>query len=425
MNEQKLPALGALDGVRVLDLSRVLAGPWATQILGDLGAEVIKVERPSRCDDTRTWGPPFLEQGVQPWDAAYYLCANRNKHSIAVDFGDARGAELLRQLATQADVVVENYKPGTLARYGLDYESLRALNPRLVYCSITGFGQTGPYAERGGYDFLVQGMSGLMSVTGRKDDEAGAGPMKVGIPISDLFCGLYAAVSILAALNHRNRQGEGQYIDCALLDCQIALLANQAMNFLVGGKTPRRLGNGHPNVVPYRDFATADDYVLVACGSDGQFQALCRLLRRDDLASDARFITNAGRNLGRKELEVQLAKSIASWKAADLLAAMKREGVPGGPINDIGQALADPHVLERDMLQTMYRDDGSPVRLLAYPAKFSATPASYRYAPPRFAQDTATLLRRCLALGDGQLQELASHGVIALGEAPVPKRQPL
>lgn len=417
MNEQRK---GALDGLRVLDLSRVLAGPWATQMLGDLGAEVIKVERPSRRDDTRTWGPPFLDRGEQPWDAAYYLCANRNKRAIAVDFGDPRGAELLRRLAVDADVLVENYKPGTLARYGLDYARLRELNPRLIYCSITGFGQTGPYAEHGGYDFLVQGMSGLMSVTGRKDDEPGAGPMKVGVPISDLFCGLYAAVSILAALNHRNRQGEGQHIDCALLDSQIALLANQAMNYLVGGQKPQRLGNAHPNVVPYRDFATADDYVLVACGSDAQFQALCRLLQRDDLARDPRLLTNAGRNQARKELEVQLARSIAQWSAADLLAAMKREGVPGGPINDIGQALADPHVIERSMLQTMHRDDGTAVRLLAFPAKFSLTPASYRHAPPRFAQDTAGLLKSLLQLDEGELEQLAEQGVVALDPAPRP-----
>ncbi|WP_444439285.1 CaiB/BaiF CoA transferase family protein [Pseudomonas sp. A6] len=407
---------GPLAGLRVLDLSRVLAGPWATQVLGDLGADVIKVERPSRRDDTRTWGPPFLEDSGQTWDAAYYFCANRNKRAIAVDFGHPDGAALLRRLAASADVLVENYKVGTLARYGLDYAALKALNPRLVYCSVTGFGQTGPYAGRGGYDFLVQGMSGLMSITGHRDDEPGAGPLKVGLPVSDLFCGLYAIISILAALNHRHASGEGQHIDCALLDSQLSLMANQAMNFLVGGQVPQRLGNAHPNVVPYRDFACSDDYILVACGADGQFQALCSLLGRDDLAGDPRFTRNAGRSQHRRELEVELAKTIGTWRAADLLAAMEEAGIPGGPINDLQQALADPHVQARGMLQTLQRQDGTPVTLLGYPAKFSATPPSYRLAPPVFAQDTASLLGEELGLAAAQLAELAAEGAIALAQ---------
>ncbi|MBD9629664.1 CaiB/BaiF CoA transferase family protein [Pseudomonas sp. PDM19] len=407
---------GPLSGLRVLDLSRVLAGPWATQILGDLGADVIKVERPTRRDDTRTWGPPFLEDSSPTWDAAYYFCANRNKRAIAVDFGHPDGAALLRRLATSADILVENYKVGTLARYGLDYAALKALNPKLIYCSVTGFGQTGPYAGRGGYDFLVQGMSGLMSITGRRDDEPGAGPLKVGLPVSDLFCGLYATISILAALNHRHASGEGQHIDCALLDSQLSLMANQAMNHLVSGQVPQRLGNAHPNVVPYRDFACNDDYILVACGSDGQFQALCRLLGRDDLGDDPRFTRNPGRSQHRRELEVELAKSISGWHAADLLAAMEKAGVPGGPINNLQQALADPQVQARGLLQTLTRQDGTEVTLLGYPARFSASPPTYRLAPPMFAQDTAQVLAEQLGLATEQLAELAGKGAIALAQ---------
>lgn len=414
MNDSPLFPPGALEGVRVLDLSRVLAGPWSTQILGDLGAEVIKVENPARADDTRGWGPPFLQSGNQPWDAAYFFCTNRNKQAIAIDFAQPQGADIIRSLAAKADIVIENFKVGTLARYGLDYQSLKAINPGLIYCSITGFGQTGPYAARGGYDFLVQGMSGLMSVIGRRDDEPGAGPLKVGIPASDLFCGLYATISILAALNHRTRTGEGQAIDCALLDCQLSLLANQGMNYLVGGQVPGRLGNAHPNVVPYRDFAAADDYILVACGGDGQFQALCELLERPDLGDDPRFRSNAGRNEHRKELELQLAHSIAKWPAAALLARMEARGVPGGPINSVAQALADPHVQSRDMLHEMRRDDGTEVTVIGFPAKLSATPASYRLAPPAFAQDTAAVLKRRLELDDDTLKRLAGTGVLSL-----------
>lgn len=420
MSNTQATSQGPLSGLRVLDLSRVLAGPWATQILGDLGADVIKVEHPTRRDDTRTWGPPFLEDSSPTWDAAYYFCANRNKRAIAVDFGHPDGAALLRRLAASADVLVENYKVGTLARYGLDYAALKALNPTLIYCSVTGFGQTGPYAGRGGYDFLVQGMSGLMSITGRRDDEPGAGPLKVGLPVSDLFCGLYATISILAALNHRHASGEGQHIDCALLDSQLSLMANQAMNYLVSGQIPQRLGNAHPNVVPYRDFACTDDYILVACGSDGQFQALCRLLGRDDLADDPRFTRNPGRSQHRRELEVELAKSIAGWRAADLLAAMEKAGVPGGPINTLQQALADPQVQARGLLQTLSRQDGTLVTLLGYPARFSASPPSYRLAPPMFAQDTAQILGEQLGLAREQLAELAGKGVIALAE-PLPE----
>ena len=407
---------GPLAGLRVLDLSRVLAAPWATQILGDLGAEVLKVERPGKGDDTRGWGPPFLQDGSARPDAAYYLCANRNKRSVAIDFARPEGAALVRRLAADADVLVENFRTGGLAKYGLDARALLAADPRLIYCSVTGFGHTGPYAARGGYDFLIQGMSGLMSVTGRPEGEPGAGPLKVGVPVSDLFTGLYATVAVLAALNHRNRRGEGQHIDCALLDSQVALLVNQAMNYLVGGEVPRRLGNAHPNVVPYRDFAASDDYLLVACGNDGQFRALCALLGRGDLAVDTRFATNADRLRERRILEVELARAIAPWRAAELLAAMEKAGVPGGPINSVDQVLEDPQIIAREMLRVMHRDDGTAVKVVGFPGRLSRSPASYRLAPPRLGQDTRAVLEAELGLGEAEIEALRTAGVVALAE---------
>jgi crotonobetainyl-CoA:carnitine CoA-transferase CaiB-like acyl-CoA transferase len=407
---------GPLSGLKVLDLSRVLAAPWATQILGDLGAEVLKVEQPGKGDDTRRWGPPFLEDGSPRPDAAYFFCANRNKRSVAIDFSRPEGADLVRRLAAGADVLVENFRAGGLAKYGLDAATLRAANPRLIYLSVTGFGQTGPYAARGGYDVLVQGMSGLMSITGQPDGEPGAGPMKVGLPISDLVTGLYAAVSVLAALNHRQATGEGQHVDCALLDSQVALLVNQAMNLLVGGVVPQRLGNAHPNVVPYRDFAASDDYVLVACGSDGQFRVLCGLLGREDLAADPRFADNAGRLRDRRVLEVELARAIAPWRAADLLAAMAKAGVPGGPINSVEQALQDPQVAARGLLQRMRRDDGTEMTVIGFPAQLSGSPASYRLAPPRLGQDTREVLASALGLPDAEIERLRQAGVIGVAD---------
>lgn len=383
---------GSLSGLKVLDLSRVLAGPWASQILGDLGADVWKIERPSAGDDTRTWGPPFLQGAAGVSDAAYYLCTNRNKHSVAIDFAKPEGAEIVKRMAAAADILIENFKTGALARHGLDYPSLSAINPRLIYCSITGFGHTGPYASRGGYDFLIQGMSGLMSVTGRPNDEPGAGPIKVGLPVSDLFTGLYATTSILAALNHRNASGEGQHIDCALLDSQVAVLVNQGMNYLVGGQKPGRLGNAHPNVVPYRDFETSDGYVLVACGNDGQFYSLCRLLKLPELADDVRFKKNDGRLKHRVELEGKLADAVRTWTSVGFFAAMEAAGVPGGPINTIDQALVDPQIAARGMLLEMRRRDGTPVTVIGYPSKLSRTPASYRIAPQTHGEDTDEIL---------------------------------
>lgn len=403
-------ASGPLAGLKVLDLSRVLAGPWTTQILGDLGAEVIKVEQPGQGDDTRRWGPPFLDDGSR--DSAYYLCANRNKRSIAVDLSRPEGAELIRELAAQSDIVVENFRVGGLAKYRLDYPSLSSLNPRLIYCSITGFGQDGPYRDRGGYDFLIQGMSGLMSVTGRPDDEPGGGPMKVGIPISDLFTGLYAAIAILGALQDRHRTGLGQHIDCALLDTQVGLLANQASNYLNGGMTPRRLGNEHPNTVPYQDFACTDGDVLVALGNDRQFQAFCTLIGLPDLPADPRFVDNGARNRNRHALQDAMRPAVATWESAKLIAAMELAKLPGGKVNEIPEILADPQISARGLIQHMTRSDGTEIRVLGFPARLSRTPADYRRAPPRSGEDTASVLADELRMSESQIARFKADGVI-------------
>lgn len=413
---------GALSGVTVLDLSRVLAGPWASQMLGDLGADVIKIEHPDGGDDTRQWGPPFLDSDKEqtPPLSAYYLACNRNKQSVAIDIAKPEGAALVRELARSADIVIENFKVGGLARYGLDYESLRQDTPTLIYCSITGFGQTGPYATRGGYDFLVQGMSGLMSITGQPDGTPGAEPLKVGVPVSDLFSGLYATVSMLAALHHRQRTGEGQYIDCALLDTQISALANQSMNWLVGGVVPRRLGNGHPTVVPYRVFATKTGDVIVASANDGQFRALCRLLGRDDLLADERFANIAGRQRNRTELDATLAETIQQWEAAAFIKAMEAHGVPGGPINRIDQVFADPQIKARGLVHEMQTDAGSAIPIVGFPTRLSRTPASYRAAPPYLGQQTDAVLTQRLGLDEATLEALKTGGII--GARPLKAR---
>ncbi|KQV64016.1 CaiB/BaiF CoA-transferase family protein [Caulobacter sp. Root343] len=406
---------GPLAGLKVLDLSRVLAGPWASQALGDLGADIIKVEQPGQGDDTRRWGPPFLPDGSK--DSAYYLACNRNKRSIAVDLAKPEGADLIRRLAAQSDIVVENFKVGALARYGLDYASLSAENPGLIYCSITGFGQDGPYRDRGGYDFLIQGLSGLMSLTGFPDQEGGA-PTKVGVPVSDLFTGLYAAISILAALNHRHRTGQGQHIDCALFDSQLAVLVNQASNYLNGGVEPRRLGNEHPNVVPYQDFQTADGRVLVALGNDRQFRALCALVGLEDLAADPRFVDNAGRSVHRADLQARLRPAFVTWRSADLLAVMDAAGLPGGPVNSVPQALADPQARARQVVQRLQRSDGQAVDVIGFPAKLSKSPATYRLAPPRVGEDTRSVLEDQLGLSAQALDDLIVAGVIAEEHRP-------
>ncbi|MBB4613946.1 CaiB/BaiF CoA transferase family protein [Novosphingobium taihuense] len=404
-------AAGPLAGITVLDLSRVLAGPWCSQVLGDLGADVIKVEQPGQGDDTRKWGPPFLDDGSR--DAAYYLCANRNKRSVAIDMAKPEGADLIRRFAARADVVIENFRVGGLARYGLDFDSLRAIKPDLVYCSITGFGQTGPLRDTGGYDFLIQGMSGLMSVTGLPDGEPGGGPMKVGLPVCDLQTGLYAAISILAALHHRHATGEGQHIDLALLDTQVALLANQASNWLNGGVTPRRMGNLHPTVVPYQDFACADGDVLVAIGNDRQFRQFMDLLGLGALADDPRFAISSGRCLNRDALMDVMRPVIARWQAADLIAAMQAAGLPGGKVNEIPEVLAHPQIEARGLVHEMARSDGTPVKVLGFPAQLSATPATYRHAPPRSGEDTVAVLGERLGLDRNEIDRLLAAGVIA------------
>lgn len=409
MKEQQ--ATGPLAGITVLDLSRVLAGPWCSQVLGDLGADVIKVEQPGQGDDTRKWGPPFLDDGSR--DAAYYLCANRNKRSVAINMAEPAGAELIRRFAAQADVVIENFRVGGLAKYGLAYESLREVKPDLIYLSITGFGQTGPLRNNGGYDFLVQGMSGLMSVTGLPDGEPGGGPMKVGIPISDLTTGLYAAISVLAALNHRHATGEGQRIDLALLDTQVSLLANQASNWMNGGMVPRRMGNQHPTVVPYQDFACSDGSVLVALGNDRQFRAFTALIGLPDLADDERFAISAGRSINRDALLAQLRPAIAQWKSAELIAVMEAAGLPGGKVNEIPEVLDHPQIEARGLVHEMARSDGTPVKVLGFPARLSASPATYRHAPPRSGEDTVAVLSERLGLGKHEIERLLAAGVIA------------
>ena len=408
---------GALAHLRVLDLSRVLAGPWASQLLGDLGADVIKVERPAADgkggDDTRSWGPPWLADGAgKPTaDAAYYLCANRNKRSLTVDITQPAGQQIVRELAAQSDVVLENFKVGGLKGYGLDYASLSAINPKLVYCSITGFGQDGPYAARAGYDFLIQGMGGLMSITGRADDEEGAGPQKVGVALTDILTGLYAGNAILAALAHREKTGQGQHIDLALLDVQVACLANQAMNYLVSGKAPRRLGNGHPNIVPYQDFPTSDGDMILAIGNDGQFARFCEIAGHAEWIGDERFATNAARVRHRAELVPLLRQATVMKTTAAWIALLEPAAVPCGPINDLAGVFADPQVKHRALHVEMPHAAGGSAPQVANPIHFSATPIAYRLAPPLLGQDTGGVLRE-IGRSDEAIAALRAAGVI-------------
>lgn len=404
------PSTGPLAGLRVLDLSRVLAGPWATQMLGDLGAEILKIEQPGQGDDTRGWGPAVLGDGSG--DSAYFLCANRNKRSLAIDLAQPAGAALVRRLAAQSDVVVENFRVGVLSRYGLDYAALAAADPALVYCSITGFGQDGPYRDVGGYDFLIQAMGGLMSVTGRPDGEPGGGPMKVGVPIVDLLTGTYATVAILAALRHRDATGQGQQIDCALLDTQLGMLSNQASGWLNGGAVPRRMANDHPNIVPYRDYRTADGEIVVALGNDRQFRDFMRVLGCDALAADPRFASVALRSANRAALHAAIAPRVATWSSADLVAAMTAAKLPAGRVNTVPEIFADPHVAHRAVVRTLARADGTAMQIVGFPPKLSATPADYRLAPPVAGVDTRAILAELLGLEQEELDTLGAAGVI-------------
>jgi crotonobetainyl-CoA:carnitine CoA-transferase CaiB-like acyl-CoA transferase len=391
--DQASPA-GALDGVVVLDLSRVLAGPWCTQTLADLGADVIKVERPGSGDDTRSWGPPFLQDrnGADTAEAAYYLGANRNKRSVTIDLAHPEGQALVRRLALQADIVVENFKFGDMARYGLDADTLRGLDPRLIYCSITGFGQTGPYRDRAGYDYAVQGMGGLMSVTGERDDRPGGGPQKVGVAVADLFTGMYATVAILAALRHRDASGCGQVVDMALLDTQVAMLANLGANYLATRKAPRRMGNAHQNIVPYQVFEVADGHLILAVGNDSQFDKFCAVAGRPELAADPRFARNADRVRQREVLVPLLEGLMRQRSRADWLAALEAAKVPCGAINDLAEVFADPHVVARGMTMAMPHPLTDTLELVASPIKLSATPVHVRRPPPLLGEHTDEVL---------------------------------
>jgi crotonobetainyl-CoA:carnitine CoA-transferase CaiB-like acyl-CoA transferase len=408
---------GPLSRLVVLDLSRVLAGPWCTQLLADYGAEVIKIERPGAGDDTRTWGPPFLrdQAGSDTADAAYYLACNRGKKSVAIDFTQPEGRELVARLVRSADVVVENYKVGGLAKYGLDYPTLSAANPGLVYCSITGFGQDGPYAERAGYDFIIQGMGGLMSVTGERDDLPGGGPQKVGVAVSDLMTGMYAATAILAALAHRERTGRGQHIDAALLDTQVAMLANLASNYLVSGKVPGRMGNAHQNIVPYQVFACADGHLILAVGNDGQFAKFCEAAGCGELATDARYATNAERVRNRDDLVARLEPVLRGRTQKAWLDALEAVQVPCGPINRLSQVFEDPHVRHRGMRVDLPHPRAGTVPLVANPVKFGVTPVEYAQAPPLLGEHTRAVLGDELGLGEAELAALAAKGVVQLG----------
>ncbi len=405
---------GPLSHIRVLDLSRVLAGPWAGQNLADLGADVIKVERPGVGDDTRTWGPPFLKDrdGNDTTDSAYYLAINRGKKSLTLDLASPEGQDLVRQLAAKSDVLVENYKAGGLVKYGLGYDDLAALNPSLVYCSITGFGQDGPYAKRAGYDYLIQAMGGMMSITGPANGEPGAGPLRVGVAVADIITGMYSATAILAALNHRERTGEGQYIDMALLDSATALLANQGMNYLISGRSPGRSGNSHPNVAPYQPFETSDGWIIVAVGNDDQFARFCQLLGLSEMAEEERFIRNQGRIENRAELIPPLEAAMRERSSAEWLAALEADGIPGGPINELDQVFADPQVQHRGMNIELPHALAGQVPLIASPMNLSRTPVGYTHAPPTLGEHSEAVLSDVLGLDADEIASLRNREVI-------------
>ncbi|EIK97621.1 family III CoA-transferase [Pseudomonas sp. M47T1] len=406
--------MGALSHLRVLDLSRVLAGPWAGQILADLGAEVIKVERPGNGDDTRAWGPPFLRdiEGENTSEAAYYLSANRNKQSVTIDFTQPEGQRLVRELAAKSDIVIENFKVGGLAAYGLDYVSLKAINPHLIYCSITGFGQTGPYAKRAGYDFMIQGLGGLMSLTGRPEAAEGAGPVKVGVALTDILTGLYSTVAILAALAYRDQNGGGQHIDMALLDVQVACLANQAMNYLTTGVAPKRLGNAHPNIVPYQDFPTADGDFILTVGNDSQFRRFTEVAGQPQWADDPRFLTNKLRVANRAELIPLIRQATVFKTTTEWVTQLEAVGVPCGPINDLAQVFADPQVKARGLAVELPHALAGIVPQVASPIRLSETPVEYRRAPPLLGEHTQEVLASLLGVDGEWFAKLRGDGVV-------------
>jgi formyl-CoA transferase len=400
----------ALDHVRVLDLSRVLAGPWASQILADLGADVIKVERPGSGDDTRHWGPPTLADGSG--DAAYFLSANRSKRSLTVDLTTPEGRQIIRGLAQDSDVLLENHKVGDLARYGLGYPEVRNLNPALIYCSITGFGQTGPYAKRAGYDFAIQALGGLMSVTGERDGRPGGGPQKVGVAVADVMAGLYAAIAVLGALVQRQSTGRGAYIDLALLDVQVATLANVALNYLVSGAVPVRWGNAHANIAPYQVVPTADRPIVVAVGNDAQFAKLCDVLDARSLGGDPRYATNEARVQHRAELDAELERLLVARPAAVWLAALETAGVPAAPINDVAQVFDDPQVRHRGLRIDVARSGGGSVPLVASPIRSSESATRPPSAPPRLGEHTEEILRERLRMSAAEIAELRQKQVV-------------
>jgi crotonobetainyl-CoA:carnitine CoA-transferase CaiB-like acyl-CoA transferase len=405
---------GPLSHIRVLDLSRVLAGPWASQNMADLGAEVIKIERPGAGDDSRAFGPPWVKDGGgrDTKDSAYYTSANRGKKSVTLNIAVPEGQAIARELAKGSDVLIENYKYGDLARYGLGFEQLRELNPRLVYCSVTGFGHTGPYRERPGYDFMIQGMGGMMSVTGEPDDAPGGGPQRAGVPIADIITGMYASIAICAALAHRERSGKGQHLDLALLDSQIALLAYQNTNYFATGVPPKRIGNLHPNIVPYQPFRAADGDVILACGNDNLYRKFCDAAGCPELANDARFVTNGKRVENRAELTRLLAAVFRKRTKREWLELLETAGVPNGPINDVAQVFEEPQVKARGVRIELKHRTGAKLPLVASPMRFSATPLEYRLAPPVLGEHTDEVLRGLLGKSDSEIARLRSAKVI-------------
>jgi crotonobetainyl-CoA:carnitine CoA-transferase CaiB-like acyl-CoA transferase len=404
----------ALDGVRVLDLSRVLAGPWCAQNLADLGADVVKVERPRTGDDTRSWGPPWLRdgEGRDTHDSTYYASTNRNKRSVTLDISKPEGCALVVELAKQSHIFIENFKVGDLKRYGLDYDSLRKVNPALVYCSITGYGQSGPDSHKPGYDFVFQGLGGLMSITGERDDLPGGGPQKVGVAVVDMFTGMYATVAVLAALRHAERTGEGQHIDMALLDAVVAIGANQILGHLNGGRVPPRYGNAHANVVPYNVFHTADGYMILAVGNDSQWLGCCRAIGRPDLEADQRYRKMSGRIAHRKELLEELEAHLRTQPARHWTEAPEREGVPCGPINDYAQVMEEPQVRHRGLQLDLQRADGGSTPSIASPLRLSATPVRHEHAPPLLGQHTDEVLGELLGLDAGRIAALRERGIV-------------